>query len=84
MNANVRVLEQNEENTLPTGLTEVVLAQAEEHGAWRVSDIDRLFIIEETQRRTTWEYDAELMDNVRDELVIDTAWASNGAESEEE
>ena len=32
MNANVRVLEQNEENTLPTGLNKVVLAQAEEHG----------------------------------------------------
>jgi len=76
--ADVRVLERSEQNQLREGLTSDTVNKANESGAWKLSDIDHAAIIESIHDMSYLEYDEDLVEDRRDELVTETAWANNG------
>ena len=71
LNADVMILPRSDENRISSWgrLYRTTKSYVEEHGAWRVSDTDDSFMVEESRMRSAWEYDEELVRSVRDELV---------------
>ena len=54
-----------------------MIQQADEKGAWRISDLDHADIIETGQDMSYLEYDEDLVEEFHDELVTELAWANN-------
>jgi hypothetical protein len=79
VNADVNFLEQSETNPIPTRLSRSARRIAENNGAWRMSDTDSLWIIQEARRRSAMEYDEELARTFQEEMEVEaTWWARNG------
>ena len=73
----------SDENQFCKGMDKKILKQAKLHGAWRISDVSHSFMVEESRRRSGWEYGKELIpDDVNKELV-DLSWATVDVDDEE-
>ena len=53
------------------------------NGAWRLSDIDHAKIIESSHGMSYLEYDEDLVDDFREELVTGMAWTNNANDQDE-
>ena len=67
MHANLILRARSEENPLPPRIRATSVAIADERGAWRMSDDDHAFLMEESRKREECnEYDEELALEVRE------------------
>ncbi len=81
--ADVQLLERSDSNQLPRNLKHETVEIADARGAWKMSDIDHADIIESSHDHSYLEYEEDLIDNFRDELVTETAWAHQDSSDEE-
>ena len=71
-------------NLLPSRLNEKAVAYAKEKGAWGISVEDHNFLVEETKRRAVFDYDQELIAEVRDSYVASTQWTWQNYDDDED
>ena len=83
LDADVMIMPMSDENQFRKGMDKQILKHAEQHGAWRISDVSHSFMIEESHRRSGWEYQKELIPNDVNEELVDSPWATVDVDDQE-
>ncbi|EJK47945.1 hypothetical protein THAOC_33300, partial [Thalassiosira oceanica] len=65
--ANLRLLPRSEANQIRFGTRRATIKIADERGAWRISDRDHAFLVEESQSREAHEFDVKIANEVMEE-----------------
>ena len=78
INANVNIRVRSHDNPLRRGLDPKIIEYADDHGAWRISDDDHAFLLEEGRLRDGIEYDQELVQTKYVEIDETPVWDARG------
>ena len=87
VNANINMRARSEQNPFQKSMKNAGIAKADAHGAWRMSDEDHAFLMEESRNREEFnEYDEELALAVRQQEEDAKKWqqATNLQDNSEE
>ena len=83
LDADVMILPISQENEFCKGMDKKIRKHADLHGAWCISDVSHLFMVEESHRRSGWEYQKELIPNDVNEELVDSPWATVDVDDQE-
>ena len=74
----------SEDTPLPSRLNKVSVNTANKTGAWRLSDTDHTFFVEETLSRSSMEFEDDIAQaNSEESIVVNTQWGILGGDDED-